>query len=118
MAFILRVDHEVPIVVTTFTDDQGYPVIVHDIPGWLNSDDTMVTIVVAEDGMSAVVTPVGPSGMAKIALMVDEQVIVLLDLEVTDITSEIDTSVLEESKGTGTLRALVTTGPVRMPPIP
>jgi len=88
MAFILTADQEVPVTVA-FDDDHGNPAVVDGVPVWASSDDTILMVVAADDGMSAVVSAVGPDGTGQISVTADADmgsgvvsVIGLLDMEV------------------------------------
>jgi hypothetical protein len=88
MAFIITADQEVPVSVE-FVDDHGNPAVVDGIPTWESSDTAVLTVVAAADGMSAVISAVGPDGQAQISLHADAdmgagttEVIGLLDIEV------------------------------------
>lgn len=88
MAFILTADQEVPVAVS-FTDDHGNPAVVDGVPVWASSDDTILSVVAAADGMSAVVAAVGPDGAGQVSVSADADmgagttsVIGLLDIEV------------------------------------
>lgn len=53
------------------TDKFGNDAKVDGAPAWAVTDEALATIVVAEDGMSAVVTPVGPVGSLKVQVSAD-----------------------------------------------
>jgi hypothetical protein len=62
---------------------------VDGIPVWASSDETVMTVVAADDGMSAVVSAAGPLGQAQLSLTADARmgadvvpVIGLLDIEI------------------------------------
>lgn len=52
-------------------DKRNQPAPVDGIPVWASSDETIVTVTPAADGMSAVVAAVGPLGTAKISVTAD-----------------------------------------------
>ena len=52
-------------------DKRGQPAPVDGIPVWASSDETIVTVTPAVDGMSAVVAAVGPLGTAKVSVTAD-----------------------------------------------
>ncbi len=52
-------------------DKKGQPAPVDGIPVWASSDETIVTVVPADDGLSAVVAAVGPLGSAKVSVTAD-----------------------------------------------
>jgi hypothetical protein len=70
--------------------------------------------------MSAVVTPVGPYGMAKVALMVDGHFFNnVLNVEILEQSVPGDfTTTVDAEMGLTTLKANITVGPARMQPIP
>jgi len=88
MTFILTADQEVPVSVA-FTDDHGNDALVDGIPVWASSDDTIMMVVAADDGMSAVASAVGPVGQAQLSVTADADmgsgttnVMGLLDIQV------------------------------------
>ena len=54
-----------------FTSAAGNPAQVDGVPVWLSSNEAVVTVVAAEDGMSAVATTVGPIGEAQVPVSAD-----------------------------------------------
>ncbi len=52
-------------------DKKGQPAPVDGIPVWASSDETIVTVVAAADGLSAIVAAVGPLGAAKVSVTAD-----------------------------------------------
>jgi hypothetical protein len=70
MAFIITSDQEFPAAVT-FTDDHGNPATIDGLPLWASSNDTILMVVAAADGMSAVISAVGPDGQAQISVTAD-----------------------------------------------
>jgi hypothetical protein len=67
MVFNITSDQLVPVSVV-FEDDHGNPASVDGVPVWTSSDITILTVVAAADGMSCVVTAVGPDGSATVAM--------------------------------------------------
>ena len=72
----------------SYVDDKGNPAKVDGAPVWSSSDEAVLTVVAADDGMSAVVTPVG-LGNAQIRIDADadlgagvESLTTLADVEV------------------------------------
>lgn len=72
-----------------FVDVKGNPAIVDGPPKWSSSDETVLSVVASEDGMSATITPVGPLGNAQVSVEADadlgegtKPVISLVDVEV------------------------------------
>lgn len=57
-------------VALAITNSRGDPAQVDGIPVWASSDETVLTVNVATDGMSAVVDTVGP-GVARISVTAD-----------------------------------------------
>lgn len=55
----------------TPVDKKGQPAPVDGIPVWASSDETIVTVTPAVDGMSAVVAAVGPLGSANVSVTAD-----------------------------------------------
>ncbi len=52
-------------------DKKGQPAPVDGIPVWASSDETIITVTPADDGLSAVVAAVGPLGAAKVSVTAD-----------------------------------------------
>jgi hypothetical protein len=115
--YVLKLDQEIPISLT-FTDMDDNPVSVDSVPLWLNSDDTIVTVVPADDGMSAIVLPVGPQGEARISVSVDENYFHVLHVAVEAPAPDEISEPVEVNMGQTTLKAIVNVGPSRMQPIP
>jgi hypothetical protein len=67
MTFILTSDQEVPVAIA-FADDHGNAATVDAAPVWAASDVTILSVVAAADGMSAVVAAVGPDGQAQVSV--------------------------------------------------
>jgi hypothetical protein len=65
--FVLTADQEVPVSVA-FTDDHGNPAQVDGAPTWASSDDTILSVTPAADGLSAIVAAVGPDGSAQVSV--------------------------------------------------
>ena len=63
-------DQNFPNVVLSITDSKGRPAPVDGVPVWGSSDDTVLGVVPAADGMSAVVNTVAP-GTARISVSAD-----------------------------------------------
>lgn len=57
-------------VVLSITDDRGRPAAVDGVPVWASSDETVLVVTPAVDGMSAVVDSVAP-GTARITVSAD-----------------------------------------------
>jgi len=52
-------------------DKKGNPAAIDGVPVWASSDETIITVVPASDGLSAVVAAVGPLGSAKVSVTGD-----------------------------------------------
>ena len=88
MALILTDEQQVPLSVS-FTTAAGNPAIVDGAPVWTSSDENIVTVQPAEDGLSAVALTVGPLGVAQVSVTADADlgegtrtITGLLDIEV------------------------------------
>jgi hypothetical protein len=55
----------------TPVDAKGNPAAVDGVPEWASSDETILTVTPAADGLSAVVAAVGPLGSAKVSVSGD-----------------------------------------------
>lgn len=55
-------------------DGAGNPAPVDGAPVWASSDETLVTLAVAADGLSAVATAVGPLGHVQVSCSADAQI--------------------------------------------
>jgi hypothetical protein len=67
----LLTSQEFPSVTLTITNAAGQPAAVDGVPVWATSDATIVSVVAAADGMSAVVAAVAPGGPARITVTAD-----------------------------------------------
>ena len=67
----LTTAQQFPNVVLTITNAAGQPAPVDGVPVWASSDETVVTVVAAADGMSAVVSSVAPGGPARVTVTAD-----------------------------------------------
>lgn len=70
MALVLT-DLEKVSLSVAFTTAAGNPAVVDGVPVWGTSDETILSVVAAEDGLSAVVTTVGPLGGAQVSVTAD-----------------------------------------------
>ena len=70
MALVLT-DLEKVSLSVAFTTAAGNPAVVDGIPVWGTSDETILSVVAAEDGLTAVVTTVGPLGSAQVSVTAD-----------------------------------------------
>lgn len=70
-------------------DRRGHPAQVDDVPVWSSSDETLLSVVAAPDGMSASVLAVGQLGHAQISVTADadlgdgvESIVGILEVDV------------------------------------
>ena len=70
MALVLTDLQKVSLSVA-FTTAAGNPAVVDGTPVWASSDEAVVSVVAAEDGLSAVATTVGPLGLAQVSVAAD-----------------------------------------------
>lgn len=70
MALILT-DLEKVSLSVAFTTAVGNPATVDGVPVWATSDESVLSVVASEDGLSAVVTTVGPLGSAQVSVTAD-----------------------------------------------
>lgn len=82
-------DDKTAAATVAFVDAKGNPAVVEGAPVWSSSDPAVLSVVAAADGMSAIVTPVGPLGSAQVKVEADADtgegvvpVILLGDVEV------------------------------------
>lgn len=73
----------------SYVDAKGNPAKVEGKPVWSSSDDTVLKVTAADDGMSATIEPVGPLGVAQVKVEADADlgagvspIITLADVEV------------------------------------
>lgn len=91
----LKVTQAVPVSLT-ITDKKGNPAKVDGAPQWAVTAPELANLAVAEDGLSAVVTPVGPIGAFKVQVKADadlgegvKEIVGELDIELTAGDAEI-----------------------------
>lgn len=72
-------------------DKKGQPAPVDGVPTWASSDETIVTVTPAADGLSAVVAAVGPLGTAKVSVTGDAD----LGADVAPIFGTLDVTVTQ-----------------------
>lgn len=82
MAFVLPIDHRVTAFLSPM-DYKGNPAAIDGVPVWEVSDPNLVTLVVADDGLSAIITPSGNLGSVQIRATADAR----LGPEVREITA-------------------------------
>lgn len=70
MATLITVDQQINGSVA-FTDRNGNPAVVDGVPAWSSSDPAVLAVTPADDGMSALVVPVGPLGTAQVSVRAD-----------------------------------------------
>lgn len=85
----LKNSQSLPLFVA-FVDAKGAPAVVDGFPAWAVSDESLATLIVAADGLSAVVMPVGPVGMFKVQVKADAD----MSGEVKEILGELDIEVI------------------------
>ena len=73
MSFVLPDDKNAALSITP-VDAHGHPAVVEGVPVWSVSDETLLTLVTAEDGMSATISAVGPLGSAQVNVVADADV--------------------------------------------
>lgn len=66
----LNTDQFLPNVILSITNSRGDPAAVDGVPVWASSDETVLSVTPADDGMSAVVSTVAP-GTARITVQAD-----------------------------------------------
>lgn len=93
-------DQHFPSVALTITDAKNRPAKVDGVPIWASSDETVITVVAATDGMSADIETVAP-GTARVTVTADAD----LGAGVTTITGV--TEDINVTPGTSTAAALM-----------
>lgn len=73
-----------------FADKAGNAATVDGAPVWSSSDETVLTVVAAEDGLSAVATATGKLGTAQVSVSADAD----LGAGTTTLTGVLDVTVL------------------------
>lgn len=87
MAATLRDDQNIPLTIQP-VDAKGKPALLDGVPTWASSDETVITVTAAADGLSATAAAVAP-GSARITVSGDGD----LGSGVTPITGTLDVSV-------------------------
>lgn len=82
-----------------YVDAKGNPAQVEGAPVWSSSDESILTVTAAADGLSAVVTPAGPLGSAQVKVTADAD----LGAGVTEIVTLGDVEVIAGSAVAGVL---------------
>lgn len=67
----ITIDQYYPSVVLDIKDAHGNKALVDGIPVWASSDETVLKVTPAEDGMSAKIEPVAPGGPARVTVTAD-----------------------------------------------
>ncbi len=95
----MRDDQKVTLTIQ-IVDKKGKPAVVDGVPVWASSDETVVTVVAAADGMSAVASGVAP-GAARVVVTADAD----LGAGVTDLTGTLDFNITPGSAATLSITA-------------
>jgi hypothetical protein len=66
----LKVTQKLPVSIA-IKDAKGNPAKVDGVPAWAVSDAALATLQVADDGMSAMIVPIGPIGSFKVQVSAD-----------------------------------------------
>jgi len=66
----INTDQKFPTATLVITNDAGEPATVDGAPVWASSDETVVSVVAAEDGLSADISAVAP-GTARVTVTAD-----------------------------------------------
>jgi hypothetical protein len=82
-----------------YVDAKGNAALVDGVPVWSSSDPTVLAVAPAADGLSAVISPVGPLGSAQITVTADAD----LGAGVTPLITIGDVSVVAGTAVAGTL---------------
>ena len=69
-SMFLKVTQSLPVSLS-ITDKKGNPAKVDGAPVWAVTDESLASLSVAEDGMSATVTPIGPIGSFSVQVKAD-----------------------------------------------
>lgn len=92
MATLVLTDLQKAALGVAFLDAMGNPAAVEGPPVWASSDETLVTVTAAEDGLSAVATTVGPLGSCQVSVVADAD----LGAGVENITGTLDVTVVAD----------------------
>ncbi|MBK7542797.1 MAG: hypothetical protein IPI57_13705 [Candidatus Competibacteraceae bacterium] len=95
MALTLQVTQQFPIEIQP-VDARGNPAAVDGAPAWSVSDETLLTVDPADDGLSAVVSAVGPVGSAQVTVRADAR----MGAEVREIVGTLDVSLVAAEAAT------------------
>lgn len=108
MAALILTDSQQVAFSIKVTDKKGNPASVEGVPEWASSDDTILTVEAAADGLSAVAKAAGPLGTAQVSVTADA------DLG-TGVTSIIGTQDVEVVAGAAVAIALTGAAPEEQP---
>lgn len=89
MSLILPIDRVVTLSIQP-VDAAGNPAPVDGAPVWASSDEALVTVVAAEDGLSAELRPVGALGLAQISVSADA----LMGPEIRNLTGLLEVQIV------------------------
>ena len=95
MALTLQVTQQFPIEIQP-VDARGNPAAVDGAPTWSVSDDTLLKVEAADDGLSAVVSALGPVGSAQVTVRADAR----MGAEVREIVGTLDVSLVAAEAAT------------------
>lgn len=95
MALTLQVTQQFPIEIQP-VDARGNPAAVDGAPTWSVSDDTLLKVEAADDGLSAVVSALGPVGSAQVTVRADAR----MGAEVREIVGTLDVSLIAAEAAT------------------
>ena len=84
-------DQNFPNVTLSITDSQGRPANVDGVPVWASSDDTVLSVEPAADGMSAVVNTVA-AGTARITVSADADLGAGV-IEITGVSEDVNVTI-------------------------
>lgn len=85
----INTDQNYPAVSLTITDSRGRPARVEGVPVWASSDETVLTVVAAPDGMSALVDTVAP-GVARITITADADLDPGVTTDITVVSEDVN----------------------------
>lgn len=95
MALTLQVTQQFPIEIQP-VDARGNPAAVDGAPVWSVSDETLLKVEAADDGLSAVVSALGPVGSAQVTVRADAR----MGPEVREIVGTLDVSLIAAEAAT------------------
>lgn len=89
MAYTMMDDGEASVVIRA-VDAKGNPAPLDGIPAWSTSDDTLLTVTPAVDGLSAQIAAVGPLGATQLKVTADAR----MGPEVVEIMGVLDIDIV------------------------